>query len=75
MYKGLEKNLKEEVKNSILLFKNIKNHKKLKVHKLRGVLKNAYSFSVNYRVRIVFKYEDEHTVNLLYVGSHDEVYD
>ena len=71
MYKRLNAHLKEEVKEKIFLFKDEKNHSTLKVHKLKGNLKNIYSFSINYKIRIVFEYEDKTTVNLLYIGSHD----
>lgn len=74
MYKKLANSLKEEVKDRISLFKVKENHQKLKVHKLQSSLENIYSFSVNYKIRIVFEYENTETVNLLYVGSHDTVY-
>lgn len=74
MYKGLDSRLKDEIKDKINLFKNSKNHDILKVHKLNGNLKKSYSFSVNYQIRIVFEYENKNTVNLLYVGGHDELY-
>ncbi|MEI6346225.1 MAG: type II toxin-antitoxin system RelE/ParE family toxin [bacterium] len=74
MYKRLDPSLKEEVKSKILLFQNEQKHASLKLHKLKGVLENTYAFSVNYKVRIVFEYENKTTANLLYVGAHDEVY-
>lgn len=74
MYKSLSVELKEEIKFKIDLFKDEKNHTLLKVHKLKGELKGCYSFSVNYKIRIVFEYADKDSINLLYVGSHDEVY-
>jgi mRNA-degrading endonuclease YafQ of YafQ-DinJ toxin-antitoxin module len=74
MYKKLNVHLQEEVKDKVALFLNQTNHLKLKVHKLKGELEGRYSFSINYKIRIVFRYEDEHTATLLYVGSHDEVY-
>ena len=74
IYKGLHSLLKPEVKEKIDLFKNKRNHKNLKVHKLKGNLKNTYAFSVNYQIRIVFEYETKKTVNLLYIGNHDSVY-
>ncbi len=74
MYKGLHAGLKEEVKEKIKLFADKKNHTILKVHKLKGNLKNTYSFSVNYQIRIVFEYENKKTANLLYIGGHDELY-
>ena len=70
MYKKLEPALKEEVKEKIKLFIDKKNYKRLAVHKLHGI-SNTYSFSVNYKIRIVFEYENPSCANLLYVGDHD----
>jgi mRNA-degrading endonuclease YafQ of YafQ-DinJ toxin-antitoxin module len=78
MYKKLPDALKEEVKQKIQDFQNPKNHQTLKVHSLTGRLKNTYSFSVNYKIRIVFQFDkngkNTNIAYLLYVGSHDEVY-
>jgi len=69
-YSKLENDLKEEVKEKIELFKYKKNHKNLKVHKLKGDLKKNFSFSVNYQIRIVFKKENDNYY-LLTIGDHD----
>lgn len=74
MYKELPSSLQEEVRDKILLFRNRENHQKLKVHKLHADMKKCFTFSVNYKIRIVFEYENKSAANLLYVGSHDEVY-
>ena len=68
--------LGEEILEKIEEFRNIENHQKLKVHKLKSPEK-TYSFSVNYKIRIVFQYakNDKKIVYFLYVGSHDEVYE
>lgn len=73
LYAKLDKNLQQEVKEKILFFTDTKNHIHLKVHKLRGV-KGIFSFSVNYKIRIVFEYIDNKKAALLSVGNHDEVY-
>ena len=73
-FKKLEANLQEEVLEKIELFKNAQNHKTLKVHGLKGRLKGRWSFSVNYRFRIVFSYTSKSTAVLLAVGDHS-VYD
>lgn len=70
-YDKLEKSLKEEVKEKIVLFRNTRNHKLLKVHKLHGRLKNFWSFSVNYKYRIVFEYGRSKKVYLVDIGDHD----
>lgn len=66
----LERELYEEVLEKIELFKNLRNHTLLKVHKLHGQLKNCYSFSVDYKVRIVFQYESKKEAVLLSIGDH-----
>ena len=70
-YKALDPNLQEEVLEKIEQFKNIKNHKALKVHKLTGRLKDRYSFSVNYKIRIVFQYHSKKEVLLFSLRIYD----
>ena len=73
-YKCCPQALKEEIKEKISVFQNPDNHKVLKIHKLKGALSDTFSFSVNYKIRIVFDYGAGDVVILLYVGSHDDVY-
>ena len=61
-FKKLPSELQEETLERIDLFRNVENHKKLKAHKLKGRLKNFYSFSVTYSHRIVFSYESKEEV-------------
>ena len=70
-FNRLEVALQDEVMEKIELFKDEKNHKYLKVHKLHGVLSGRYSFSVNYKTRIVFSYLSKNESVLLAVGDHD----
>ncbi len=70
-YNKLEKDLKSEVLEKIELFKNKENHILLKVHKLNGKLKDAFSFYVNYKIRIVFIFEDKESATFLAIGDHD----
>ena len=69
----LEKDLQVEVFEKIELFKDLKNHQSLKVHKLHGVLGDCYSFSVNYQTRVVFQYLSKKEVVCVAIGDH-EVY-
>lgn len=69
-FKTLEISLQEEVLEKIELFKDKKNHRRLKVHKLTGRLSKRHSFSVNYKIRIVFVYFHKVEAILLAVGSH-----
>lgn len=70
-FNTLENDLQEEVLEKIELSKHPNNHKMLKVRKLTGPLKNRYSFSVNYRIRIVFIYLNKEDALLLAIGTHD----
>lgn len=66
--------LAEEVYQAVEQFRSIKNHQTLKVHKLKGVLKDVYAFSVNYRVRVLFYYPKKDVAELVMFGGHDESY-
>lgn len=70
-YANFETSLQEEIKEKIELFRSGKNHKSLKIHKLKGKLAKHYSFSVNYRYRIVFIYQSSSEAVLLVIGDHD----
>ncbi|MEK7567429.1 MAG: type II toxin-antitoxin system mRNA interferase toxin, RelE/StbE family [Patescibacteria group bacterium] len=67
----LENALREEVIEKIELFKNTDNHKTLKVHKLHGPFIKYYSFSVNYKTRIIFEFVSKKETVLLSIGDHD----
>ena len=70
-FNKLENDLQEEVLEKTELFKREKNHAYLKVHKLHGLLKNRFSFSINYKTRIVFSYLSKTEVAFLAIGNHD----
>lgn len=67
----IEKALSDEVFEKIELFRNEKNHQLLKVHKLHGRFSDCFSFSINYKTRIVFQYESKKEVVFLAIGDHD----
>ena len=70
-FKKLPFPLQDETHERIELFKSSANHVSLKVHKLHGELKDCYSFSVNYRYRIVFMWEVQNkSAVLLAIGDH-----
>ncbi len=73
-FNKLEVALQEEVLGKLGLLRDVKNHKQLKVHKLHGPLSGRYSFSVNYKTRIVFSYMRREEITLLAIGDH-AVYD
>jgi len=69
-YQKFPRELQEEVKEAIALFRRDPHNRRLRMHKLKGKLRGCYSFSVNYVFRIVFCYERKGTVALLVVGDH-----
>jgi len=73
-FKRLDLGLQQEATEKIEFFKDKKNHKQLKAHRLRGRLAGRHSFSVNYKTRIVFSYLSKNEVALLAIGDH-AVYD
>ena len=73
-FNRLETALQDEVVEKIELFKGVKNRKQLKIHKLKGRLKGHYSFSVNYKTRVIFTYLSKQEIVLLAIGEHG-VYD
>jgi len=70
-YNNLPNELQEEVLEKTELFKDKKNHKMLKVHKLHGRFASRYSFSIDYRNRIVFSHPKKDEVVFMAIGDHD----
>ena len=64
-FRKLSPDLQEEVLEKIELFKELKNHKQLKVHKLHGAFSDCYGFSINYRYRVIFSYNSKNSCNFL----------
>ncbi|MDA1038239.1 MAG: type II toxin-antitoxin system mRNA interferase toxin, RelE/StbE family [bacterium] len=70
--KKLPDELQEEAIEKIELLSSVKNHESLKVHKLKAELSGRYSFSVNYKTRIVFRLLGKPPQALLLaIGDHD----
>lgn len=70
-FKKLSKPQQDEAYERIEEFRNAANHKRLRVHKLKGTFKERLSFSVNYSDRIVFRFsKDKRTAYLLDIGDH-----
>lgn len=78
MLKSLPNALKEEAIEKIDLFRDPQNHAQLKVHKLHGRLAGRFSFSVNYKIRIIFTYipgQGSQKEALLHAVDDHDVYD
>ncbi|HMO77624.1 MAG TPA: type II toxin-antitoxin system mRNA interferase toxin, RelE/StbE family [Candidatus Paceibacterota bacterium] len=71
MFKKLEPDLKRETLEKIEHFKLNPKQDQLRAHKLKGRLKDRYSFSVNYQIRIIYCYLSSSEVALLAIGGHE----
>lgn len=75
-YKKISKKNKKQgnlIKEKIALFLSNKTHSSLRLHKLQGNLKEAWSISVDRKIRILL-YQDTNSISFVDIGSHDEVY-
>ena len=61
--------MQEDILEKIELLKDVRNHEKLKVHKLHGRLAKTFAFSVSYELRIIFMYENTKSIIILSFGD------
>ncbi|MFH1325982.1 MAG: type II toxin-antitoxin system mRNA interferase toxin, RelE/StbE family [Candidatus Falkowbacteria bacterium] len=69
-YKRLLDCVKDKAEKAEQLFRANPFYPALKIHKLTGKFKNFYSFSIDYKYRIIFEFEDRNTVYFHSVGDH-----
>lgn len=69
-FERLSNNTQEIAYTKIDLFKKNPKNPSLKTHKLHGELKEYFSFSVDYKIRIVFEYIDSNTISFSKIGDH-----
>ena len=62
--------LQDEAEDRVTLFAQDPRNPLLRTHKLKGHLRNRWSFSVNYRYRILFVYDSKKSVLLIAIGDH-----
>lgn len=55
-------------------FKNNPFDPKLRTHKLSGTLKDLWSFSVEYDLRVIFYFANAERAVFVDIGTHKEVY-
>ncbi len=63
-------------RNKLDLFVRNPFHPSLRTHSLSGILAGLWSFSITYEHRLIFKFigKGKRKVQLIDLGSHDEVY-
>jgi len=69
-YKRLSSQTKKLAEKREKIFRINPFHPSLKTHKLTGHLEGFWSFSINYKNRIVFEFVDANTVHFHSVGTH-----
>jgi len=69
-YKRLPLNIKKQAEKMEKIFRENPFNPILKTHKLTGKLKELWSFSIDYKNRIIFEFASENTVYFLSVGNH-----
>jgi addiction module RelE/StbE family toxin len=56
------------------IFRNNPFDQRLRTHKLSGRLKDLWSFSIEYDLRIVFSFLEGDRALFIEIGTHEEVY-
>ena len=70
-YKKLSKEIKLKVEARESIFRRNPYDPTLKTHKLSGELKDFWSFSVDFKYRIVFEFIEDGNIFFHSVGDHD----
>ena len=70
-YKKLPREIKSLAEEKELVFRSNPHASSLKTHKLTGKLKNYWSFSLDYKYRIIFQFVSDKEIWFLSIGDHD----
>lgn len=70
-YKKISKELKLKTEVREDLFRKDPYNKILKTHKLSGGLDDLWSFSVDYKNRVIFEFVDKDVAFFYSIGDHD----
>lgn len=71
--------LKSKIEAKLRLLADDPYNPILRTHKLKGKLSGTWAFFIEYNCRIIFNFEPnpetkEEEINLIDIGTHDEVY-
>lgn len=70
-FKKLTPRLQKQAINAEKLFKKDPFSPRLKTHKLSGRLEGLWSFSINYKDRVIFEFLGKRKAIFYKIGSHD----
>jgi len=66
--------LTTKFESKIKIFENDPFNPALRTHKLSGILKEYWAFSIDKDLRVIFRFINSNTVLFIDIGTHDEVY-
>ena len=69
-FKLLPLKIKKQAFEKEKLFRKDCFDKGLRTHKLKGELKNYWSFSINHSYRILFEFNEKNEVGFIDIGTH-----
>jgi addiction module RelE/StbE family toxin len=69
-YRKLPIEVKEKARKKEKIFRKNPLDSRLKTHKLKGRLDEFWAFSIDFRYRIIFKFQDNNRVRFYVVGDH-----
>jgi mRNA-degrading endonuclease YafQ of YafQ-DinJ toxin-antitoxin module len=70
-YKKLPSNIRLLTEKKDKWFRANPFDSRLKTHRLKGELKGYWSYSVNYHIRVLFKFISAHEVIYYDIGTHE----
>lgn len=73
-YRKLPQSIKIAAVKQEAIFRKDPFDPRLGTHKLKGALNGFWSFSITYSYRIIFDFDDDHTIRFYSIGDHD-IYD
>ncbi|MEK9131770.1 MAG: type II toxin-antitoxin system mRNA interferase toxin, RelE/StbE family [Patescibacteria group bacterium] len=72
VYRKIPQEIKIMAEHKEVLFKTNPFDTRLKTHRLHGILKGCWVFSVNYQYRIIFDFNATKTMAIFHtIGNHD----
>ena len=73
-YKKLPKDIKIKAEKKEKIFRKNPHDARLKTHRLKGILKDYWAFSIAYQYRIIFEFREKDIVWFHSAGTH-EIYE
>lgn len=73
-YRKQSKFIQDKFKERLLIFMRSPSHPLLRDHGLKGSLKSQRAFCITGDVRVIYVYLAEDIVELLKIGTHNQVY-